>query len=633
MERARLATLIAGVALLGAVVAAGLVLGGTRGALGSAVPTVSVPAREIDVVEGNAGTSTVMVTATLSTASSTPVTVAYTTANGTAKSTDGDFVAKKGTLTFPAGVVRQSIPVLVNGDTKLEDTELFQVDLSKPVGATLKHAKQKIEILNDELPAITIGAISVKPGRPANFTARPAQRYSFGLTLGVRTINGTARSPADFAAIDTAITIPAGSRAPVKVRVATSPNSTAEPAETFSIEVSTPVVVLGTGTATIKAGRTTTTTTTRTRPNRGACPSGSTITTAPIPGPTSPSSPATLAPPDGVTAGAQWDMMFDDEFDRAAVTASKWSTGMRSGAQTLEGNGELQWYQPANSVVTTDNDGFGQIGVLRQTLQQQTVPSEHYTVRTLSRIYPPSKCAAFYDPSVSNSTASSNTNLTDVPYRFTSGMLNSSKSFGFKYGYVEARVKMPKGFGLWPAMWLRDWRGWNYEIDAFEGFDRSARVFRTTHWWGNGSNHSTENDGGDIGLSSGGSPCRQHIPVPATSSGAASCSLTNGIDLSAGYHTIGLNWTATKYELYFDGVKRWTSPAGASIAKYYSHLILNLAFGNNGFEFDWAKEAVKPFDPNLFSSTMFPKRTIEWDYVRVWQPANAHDTCAPASCS
>ena len=41
---------------------------------------------------------------------------------------------------------------------------------------------------------------------------------------------------------------------------------------------------------------------------------------------------------------------------------------MRTGDRTLEGNQELQWYMPANSVLTTDNDGTANIGVLRQTL-------------------------------------------------------------------------------------------------------------------------------------------------------------------------------------------------------------------------------------------------------------------------
>jgi beta-glucanase (GH16 family) len=393
--------------------------------------------------------------------------------------------------------------------------------------------------------------------------------------------------------------------------------------------------VLGQGTATITGDTTPPpgSTTSTTRPGSGGeCPAG-TIPTTPLPGaPASPSSQSTLLPPAALTGGAQWDLMFQDEFSDQAYTSSKWTTGMRTGDRTLEGNTELQWYLPANSALTTDNDGSGSVGVLRQTMQKQSVAGTDYTVRTLSRLYPPSQCPQYYDPNGNNSTSSSNTSPTNTPYQFTSGMLNNSKSFGFKYGYVETRVKMSKGFALWPALWLRDWGGWGYEIDVLEGFDRSSRTFRSGYYWGNGSNRSTENDGGDIGVTSSGVPCKQHVPIPATTQSSSDCSLANAVDLSAGYHTIGLNWTPTKYELYFDGVKRWTSPAGADVAKNYSHLILNLALGNNTYEFDWNGEPVKPFDADLFSSTWFPKRTVEWDYVRVWQPATAHDVCTPPNC-
>ena len=267
------------------------------------------------------------------------------------------------------------------------------------------------------------------------------------------------------------------------------------------------------------------------------------MTTPVASGPSSPSSPATLLPPAGVTSGAQWDLMFDDEFNDPAVTASKWSTGMRTGAQTLESNGELEWYQPANSVVTTDNDGFGQIGVLRQTLQQQTVPSEHYTVRTLSRIYPPSKCAVVLRPEREQL----DVGVEHEPHR-GSVPLHVRHAEQLEELRLQVRLRRgpredAEGLRALAPLWLRDWRGWNYEIDAFEGFDRSARVLRTSYWWGDGSSHSTENDGGDIGIAADGSPCRQDVPVPPTSSSPSSCSLADGIDLSAGYHTIGLNWT------------------------------------------------------------------------------------------
>jgi beta-glucanase (GH16 family) len=190
---------------------------------------------------------------------------------------------------------------------------------------------------------------------------------------------------------------------------------------------------------------------------------------------------------------------------------------------------------------------------------------------------------------------------------------------------------MPKGFALWPALWLRDWNAWSYELDALEGFDRDARTVRGTFWWGNGSHVSTSADG-DLGVNADGSACRGAAPLPATTLDAAECSLASSVDLSAGYHTIGLNWTSDRYELYLDGVKRWTSPAGTPIASDPNHLILNLAFGNDTDEFDWSRQTVRPLDGGLLGAAAFPKPTVEWDYVRVWQPAGRHSVCTTGSC-
>lgn len=323
--------------------------------------------------------------------------------------------------------------------------------------------------------------------------------------------------------------------------------------------------------------------------------------TAPEPAPT----PDAGAPPAAVTGGAAWDVMFDDEFSDPAATAAKWSNGMRSGAKTLGGNGELQWYQPANSVV----DG----GVLTQTIKKESVPGTTYPANVLSELGQSARAG--------------------MPYQFTSGMLNNAKSFGYRYGYVEARVKMPKGFGFWPALWMRDWQPWSYEIDVMEGFDANARTLRSSYWWGNEQHTGMDiAAGGDIGLLSSGGLCHAYAPAPATTSATGKCSVANSMDLSAGYHTIGLNWTPTKYEFYFDGQKSFESPAGADVDRAYNHLILNLAFGNTAWEFDWNKEGIDPFSVNLTDGVRFFKPSIEWDYVRVWQAPGQHDVCTSGSC-
>ena len=98
-----------------------------------------------------------------------------------------------------------------------------------------------------------------------------------------------------------------------------------------------------------------------------------------------------------------------------------------------------------------DSDGTRTVSVLRQRLTASPVTGQYYAVGTLSRVYPPARCPSLYDPAHLGSGEDSK-----VPYQFRSGMLNSAKSFGFRYGYVEARVRMPRGFALWPALWLRE---------------------------------------------------------------------------------------------------------------------------------------------------------------------------------
>jgi hypothetical protein len=58
-----------------------------------------------------------------------PVTMSFRTVNGTAKTNDGDYVAKIGTLTFRPGETTKTITIEVKGDSKREANETFYLDL------------------------------------------------------------------------------------------------------------------------------------------------------------------------------------------------------------------------------------------------------------------------------------------------------------------------------------------------------------------------------------------------------------------------------------------------------------------------------------------------------------------------
>jgi hypothetical protein len=58
-----------------------------------------------------------------------PVTMSFQTVNGTARTSDNDYVAKTGTLTFAPGETTKTITIEVKGDSKKEAHETFYLDL------------------------------------------------------------------------------------------------------------------------------------------------------------------------------------------------------------------------------------------------------------------------------------------------------------------------------------------------------------------------------------------------------------------------------------------------------------------------------------------------------------------------
>ena len=55
--------------------------------------------------------------------------MSFRTVNGTATTSDGDYIAKTGTLTFAPGETTKTITITVKGDSKREANETFYLDL------------------------------------------------------------------------------------------------------------------------------------------------------------------------------------------------------------------------------------------------------------------------------------------------------------------------------------------------------------------------------------------------------------------------------------------------------------------------------------------------------------------------
>ena len=116
------------------------------------VPVVSIASASI--TEGAWGRKAIVFTLSLSAASTTPVSVRWATANGTARS-GSDYVGGAGTVVFAAGQMRRTIGIYVIGDRIIEGNETFYVRLSTPLKATLAATGTTAvgTILNDDGPA------------------------------------------------------------------------------------------------------------------------------------------------------------------------------------------------------------------------------------------------------------------------------------------------------------------------------------------------------------------------------------------------------------------------------------------------------------------------------------------------
>jgi hypothetical protein len=164
----------------------------------------------------------------------------------------------------------------------------------------------------------------------------------------------------------------------------------------------------------------------------------------------------------------------------------------------------------------------------------------------------------------------------------------------FQTGYFEARMKLAKGQGSWPAFWLLYDPGTTglHETDIIEYLGNHNNYYYSTI----------------------------HI---AGSSSQPQWQYQSGLDLSADYHLYGVNITATTIEFYFDGNKFFTTPYPASDPPgLLSPQKLTLNQGIMCGTVNW--------DNNLCDVTSFsplPETLVDW--VRVWTPTTASPTASP----
>ena len=180
---------------------------------------------------------------------------------------------------------------------------------------------------------------------------------------------------------------------------------------------------------------------------------------------------------------------------------------------------------------------------------------------------------------------------------YTSGRLKTQGKASWAYGRMEARMKLPRGQGIWPAFWMLGtnitsvpWPSCG-EIDILENIGREPT---TVH----GTIHGPGYSGGNA------------IGGPY--------SLPGNPAFADDFHVYAVEWSTNMIKWFVDGTQYFTvTPASlpngsAWVFTAPQFIILNLAVGGN-----W------PGYPD--GTTVFPQRLIV-DHVRVYAISNAPPT-------
>jgi len=171
---------------------------------------------------------------------------------------------------------------------------------------------------------------------------------------------------------------------------------------------------------------------------------------------------------------------------------------------------------------------------------------------------------------------------------YTSSRLTTKNKVNIKYGRIDIRAALPKGKGIWPALWMLGksfpavkWPNCG-EIDIMEmvgGSSTDNTVHGTVHW---DHNNSHAEYGGKT-------------------------SLVNGI-FNDEFHVFSIVWDEKKIVWYLDDKQYHiidTTPAGLSEFQEEFFFIFNVAVGGN-----W------PGPPD--ASLILPQRMVV-DYIRVFR--------------
>lgn len=198
---------------------------------------------------GNSTISSANFTIKLSGASTSPVTVSYRTANGTATS-GSDYSETSGILTFAPGEISKVVSVPIAPDKVAEPDETFTIQLSNPSGSTLAKPIGTATILNDDgpqsipAPSLKISDASLAPTSSGTslmvFDVQLSSASNLPVIVNYSTSDGSAKSPGNYQSVTGTLNFTPGvTRMSISVPIVGT--SVASPALTFKLQLANPV--------------------------------------------------------------------------------------------------------------------------------------------------------------------------------------------------------------------------------------------------------------------------------------------------------------------------------------------------------------------------------------------------------
>ena len=237
------------------------------------------------------------------------------------------------------------------------------------------------------------------------------------------------------------------------------------------------------------------------------------------------------------TVSSEPKLVFSEEFNEDSLNLNSWSYALGDGCPNLcgWGNNERQLYTKKN--VSTVNNQL----VISATKQGDT---------------------------------------------YHSGRITSKDKFEFTYGTIEVKAQLPKGKGLWPAIWMLghdiDTNIWPAcgEIDIMEYVGKAPGEIHTT------------------------------LHTPESHGQSFNTKITNIHAIEDGFHVYKTKWDANQIQFYIDDLLVYTFSPEIKNDKTWPfdkpfYIILNLAIGGH-------------FGGSEVDDSIFPEDFVI-DYVKVYQ--------------